>query len=143
MNNGYKKLSRGGYHAGHPWYYFLGGKVPTPKQIRNEAACSSYRGYMAADIETISKRDEPRRSEGLRKIRAKVMDDLRCDVSRYRELARKLHNYRRVSETCERDAIACDDIHVSMSLKHAHIFNDFAHLNTLDNLPDQQRDLFG
>jgi len=51
-------------------------------------------------------------------------------------------SYRRVSETCKRDAIACDDIHVSMSLKHAHIYNGFAHLNTLDNLPNRQCDFF-
>lgn len=31
---------------------------------------------------------------------------------------------------------------MSMSLKFAHIYNGFAHLNTLDTLPEQQFNLF-
>ena len=29
-----KELSHKGYSAGHPWYYFLGGAVPTIKEIK-------------------------------------------------------------------------------------------------------------
>jgi len=36
----------------------------------------------------------------------------------------------------------CHDIHTAMGLKHAHLYNDFAHLIYLENLPDQQQDLF-
>jgi len=139
---GFKRLTCGGYHAGHPWYYLLGGAVPTLKQIRNEAVGSGYRGYMAEDIDAAAKRAEPKRSEELRKIRAKVLDDLRSDISRYRQVTFKLHTHRRISAVCENDIISCDDIHTAMSLKHAHIYNGFAHLNTLDNLSEQQGDLF-
>lgn len=139
---GFKRLICGGYHAGHPWYYLHGGRVPTFKQIRNEAVGSGYRGYMAEDIDTAAKRAEPKRSEALRKIRAKVLGDLRRDISRYRQVTFKLHDHRRISKICKQKALSCDDIHTAMSLKHAHIYNGFAHLNTLDNLPEQQGDLF-
>jgi len=90
----------------------------------------------------VAKRAEPKRSEDLRKIRAKVIDDLYSDISRYRQVTFKLRAHRRDSTTNDLEAISCDDIHVSMSLKHAHIYNGFAHLNTLDNLSQQQGDLF-
>ncbi len=138
----FKRLTCGGYHAGHPWYYLLGGAVPTLKQIRSEAAGSGYRGYMAEDIDNAAKRAEPKRSETLRKIRVKVLNDLRNDISRYRQVTFKLHAHRRISAICEEEVISCDDIHTAMSLKHAHIYNGFAHLHTLDRLPEQQGDFF-
>jgi len=138
----FKRLTCGGYHTGHPWYYLLGGMVPTLKQIRNEAIGSGYRGYMAEDIDTGANKAEPKRSEALRKIKAKVLDDLRGDISHYRQVTFKLHAHRRISATCEKEISSCDEIHTSMSLKHAHIYNGFAHLHTLNNLPEQQGDLF-
>ena len=124
--NGFERMTCGGYHAGHPWYYLLGGVVPTPKQIRNEVVGSGYRGYMAEDIDIAAKRAEPKRSEALRnKIRAKVLDGLRSDISRYRQVAFKLHEHPRISATCGKEVISCDNIHTAMSLKHAHIYNGF------------------
>jgi hypothetical protein len=38
--------------------------------------------------------------------------------------------------------VSSADIHMSMSLKHNHIYNQFAHLLTLDELLGRQRDLF-
>ncbi len=138
----FKRLTCGGYNAGHPWYYLLGGVVPTLKQIRNEAVGSFYRGYMAGDIDAAAKRAEPNRSEVLRKIKAKILDDLHSDISCYRKVAFNLHAHRRIAAKCKSEVISCDDIHTAMSLKNAHIYNGFAHLNTLDNLPEQQGDLF-
>ena len=37
---------------------------------------------------------------------------------------------------------SCADIHTDISLKYAHIYNDFAHLNYIDDLLAQQGDLF-
>lgn len=48
-----------GYHAGHPWYYLLGGDVPTPKQIQAAAAASDYCGYMAEELSKIDRQCEP------------------------------------------------------------------------------------
>ena len=130
-----------GYSIGHPWYYVLGGPVPTLKQIRALAIRLEYRGYMEADILAASKKPEPKRSETLRAIRRKVLEDLRRDISRYRKLARELRRYRR---ECPQDPedYQCAEIHTGMSLKVAHLYNDFAHLNYLDTLPQQQGDLF-
>jgi len=36
----------------------------------------------------------------------------------------------------------CADVHTNLSLKFAHIYNGFTHLNFLDDLPSQQGDLF-
>ena len=130
-----------GYSIGHPWHYVLGGAIPTLKQIRAQAIGRGYLGYMARDIEEISKRAEPKRSQTLRKIRAKVMDDLQADISRYRELVRELQKFQRANPANETAPI-CHDVHTSISLKFAHIYNGFAHLAYLDNLPDQQQDLF-
>ena len=66
---------------------------------------------------------------------------MRADIARYRELARALNNERKG----EADAAAkafCSNVCVSMSLKYAHIYNGFAHLDVLDALP-RQGDLFG
>ncbi|MEM7069358.1 MAG: hypothetical protein AAF478_10790 [Pseudomonadota bacterium] len=54
------------YPVGHPWYYLLGGKVPTPKQIQAKAIASEFRGYKANDLHRINKMSEPMRSEQLR-----------------------------------------------------------------------------
>jgi len=96
---------------------------------------------MERDIQSASNKPEPQRSEALRTIKLKVMEDLRSDLSRYRALARTLQTHRQkhgwVLERPE-----CHDIHTGLSLKFAHIYNDFAHLNYIKALPHQQRDMF-
>ena len=134
-----------GYHAGHPWYYLLGGDIPTPKQIQADAIAANYCGYKADDLRKIDQQAEPRRSENLRKWQAKFRKDLKSDLSRYREVVRELRQYR---ETQDLDVVpsCCDDAHTAMSLKHAHLYNDFAHLHFLDELLSKggnQLDLFG
>ena len=112
-----------GYDPGHPWYYFLGGQRLRLKEIQASAIESGYGGYRASEIGKADKLAEPNRSHALRAIRDEVRQSLTEDVSRYRELALRLAEYRRsgsedVSQGC------CDDIHVGMSLKHNHLFND-------------------
>lgn len=131
-----------GYRSGHPWYYLLGGKRLTLKEIRDCATARGYRGYLAHEIDETDSMAEPRRSQKLRAIRAEVKAELADDVSRYRELARQLARRR---EAGEDDAFekTCDDIHTNISLKHNHIYNAFAHLRVLDEMLGKQGDLFG
>jgi hypothetical protein len=131
-----------GYGAGHPWFYFLGGPVLTPKEIREEVRRSGYRGYLADDICKADRKPEPQRSKALRELRAEMRRMLRADISRYREVARALHAYRRQQAHVTERPVSSADIHMSMSLKHNHIYNQFAHLLTLDELLGRQRDLF-
>lgn len=60
-----------------------------------EVRTKGYKGYMASDIEDADRRPEPKRSEILRQIKEKVMDDLKRDISHYREVARELHRHRK------------------------------------------------
>ena len=105
-----------GRHSGHPWYYLLGGVVPTPKQIRAEAVASDYCGYMSDDIRQIDRMSEPRRSEKLRKLQTKFKTDLARDLSIYREVVRRLRHERRTNPLREFPT-CCDDVHTAMSLK--------------------------
>ncbi len=131
-----------GRSAGHPWFYFLGGPVLTPKQIRESVRLSGYRGYLADDISHADRKPEPHRSTALRKLRAEVQRMLWADISRYREVARELHAYRKEHAHVEVLPNMSAEVHTSMSLKHNHIYNQFAHLLTLDELLSRQRDLF-
>jgi hypothetical protein len=131
-----------GYPVGHCWYYLLGGKVLSPKQIRQKTLDSGYQGYAAEDIAQADQKAEPKRSDALRQLRAKFAADLKQDISRYRECALALHRFRKANPLTGKPDCA-EDVHVSMSLKYAHMTNNFAHLATIDNLLSRQRDLFG
>ncbi|MBB4022540.1 MULTISPECIES: hypothetical protein [Actibacterium] len=130
----------GGYAPGHPWYYLLGGDILPPKAIRIEARLAEYKGYRQEEILNAAAKPEPQRSKFLHKIRAEVQQSLKDNISRYREVARELHTYRR-SHSREPTPNCSESVHMSMSLKYAHIYNDFAHLDLLDSLP-QQASLF-
>ena len=130
------------YHAGHPWYYLLGGDAPTPKQIQANAIASDYCGYKADDLRKIDQQSEPKRSANLHKWQSKFREDLKSDISIYREVVRELHQYRG-SQDSDANPSCCHEVHTSMSLKFAHLYNDFAHLNFLDELLGGQMDLFG
>jgi hypothetical protein len=130
-----------GYSSGHSWYYHLGGAPLFPKQIREETRASGYRGYARDDIEDAGRLAEPKRSQMLRGFQARFRDDLRRDLSRYRECVRNLRLYR-VKHTGAPIEPVCDGVHVAISLKHNHLVNDFAHLIWLDELLSRQRDLF-
>jgi len=131
-----------GYSAGHPWYYLRGGRRLSLKEIRESVRARGYRGYLADDIAKADNMCEPQRSEALRAMRAEAVADLKCDVSRYRKLSLDLVRRREAGLDKTHDG-CCADIHTSLSLKHNHIYNAFAHLVTLDGLLEKQGDLFG
>lgn len=130
-----------GYISGHPWYYVLGGTILTPKQIMSKVQMKEYKGYMWDAMQAADNKPEPQRSEALREIWEKVLKDYRSDLSTYRKYVHKLRRYRRENfQTIDR--LVCEDIHVSISLKHNHLYNDFAHLIRLHDLLSYQPDLF-
>ncbi|WP_026480544.1 hypothetical protein [Ahrensia sp. 13_GOM-1096m] len=130
------------YSTGHPWYYLLGGRVLTLKQIREATRYSQYQGYMRDDIAGMDKLPEPRRSAKLRTLRVKIIADLRNDISGHRKRALELHRYR-MNHPVPSQPTSSADIHTNISLKHNHLVNDFAHLMYLDDLLGKQGDLFG
>ena len=101
-----------GYHPGHPWYYYLGGKPLSPREILEATRHSGYLGYARERIANLDHLSEPKRSQSLRAERDKFRSDLR------------------------------EDIHVALSLKHNHMVNNFGHLILLDELLSKQKDLF-
>lgn len=108
--------------------------------IRFEVRLAGYKGYREDDIQQAAAKPEPERSRTLRRIRQETMNSLRENISIYRKVARELHSYRR--EHAGQEIPNCSaPVHTSMSLKYAHIYNDFGHLELLDSLP-QQADLF-
>ena len=135
-----QEARRNSYGPGHPWYYVLGGKPLYPKQIMKAVEHCSYRGCVAADIDRLDSLPEPKRTRALRAMKEKVLADYRADLSRYREVALALHRSR--SRKTGEDASLCGDLHVAVSLKHNHLFNDLAHLRVLTQMLDRQRDLF-
>ena len=130
------------YDTGHPWYYVLGGRVHSPKQILEAVKIKGYQGYMAADITEADLKPEPKRTQALRQLKAQVLVELRKDISGYRQYARWLRQYHQKHELSEA-APTCEGVHVAISLKYCHITNDLAHLHTLDHLLSAQGDLFG
>lgn len=129
------------YRPGHPWYYLLGGPALMPSAIREAASRSTYHGYRAADIDKADAMGEPKRTTALRAIRKAVLDELRRDLGRYREVARELRCYRQETAGSSLPEISAD-VHTAISLKHNHLYNDFAHLLRIDALLSRQRDLF-
>jgi hypothetical protein len=130
------ELTCSGYSAGHPWYYLLGGQTPSLRQIRAYVVERGTRGYLHDDIELAHARPEPKRSQELANLREEVVRQLCSDISRYRQIARALRDYRK-QQVLDKQPDVCDDVHVSMSLKFNHLVNGLAHLNRLDKLPKQ------
>lgn len=133
------KLIYKGYSVGHPWYYVRGGKTLSLKDIQAHVNAGRYEGYLAQHISKAHQRAEPGRSAELRDLRAKLIADFWQDVSRYRQCACELRQWR--EENTAKDAIVCADIHTAISLKVNHLINGFANLRSLDALP-AQADLF-
>lgn len=131
-----------GYTEGHPWYYRLGGPVPRPSQIREDARASGYRGWRERYILQMAALPEPQRSIQLRNLREEVLGEYRRDISGYRVCANALRRHRQGLPP-KRQRPAWEDVHTDMGLKYCHLFNDFAHLCWLDDLLARQADLFG
>ncbi len=136
-----RSLSGGGYSPGHPWYYFLGGKVLSPKSILKEVLASGYQGYRT-DINYACNLVEAKRSEQLRKIKAEVLGQYRANLERYREVIQEL----RKTPAHDRGpdgTTSPASVHTSASLKYCHLYNDLAHLIRIDDALSVQGDLFG
>lgn len=136
-----KTVQANDYGAGHCWYYKLGGKALTPKQILADVKKSGYQGYMQDDFEKLNKKAEPMRSAGIRKLTLKVKESLKHNMAQYRKYARELADLRKHPSLLDQDPI-CSDVDMNMSLKHNHIYNDFAHLVYLETIKSKQLDLF-
>lgn len=130
------------YNTGHPWYYFLGGSVPSIKEIQNDARQSKYQGYRRDDIRAADSKSGPTRTAALRAIQSDVVIEVKRNIAGYRKRALELHRHRAANALPDKPVV-CDNIHTNISLKHNHLFNDFAHLITLDDLLSKQGDLFG
>lgn len=130
-----------GYCPGHPWYYFLGGRVRRPREILEDTRASGYQGYARDDILAADALAEPKRSATLRALQIKFRADLKQDLSKYRAYVRDLRLHRLKHGNRPEDSV-CDGVHVAMSLKHSHMVNNFGHLIYLDQLLTRQRDLF-
>ena len=74
-------------------------------------------------------------------MKGRVLTSFWKNLSRYRELANQLRQYRQTNDSRHAGAV-CDGIHTNISLKHNHIFNDIAHLLFLDDCLSKQKDLF-
>jgi hypothetical protein len=135
-------LTYQGYQAGHPWYYLLGGPVPRLKQIKACAAASGYKGFDADVIEAANRLPEPKRSRKLQKLQDSFRNDLRFDIKRYRQLVAKLRKDRQHNGIHQNKPVCCD-VHTALSLTFSHLYNDFAHLHTLDQMMYVQQELFG
>lgn len=131
-----------GYSIGHCWYYRLGGDILKPKAIRDYVRFTGGRGYMADDIDVIDRMAEPARSIKLRELQAKFRIDLASDLARYRQVAHQIRQDR-LSGDSTTDAPIATCIYMAISLKFAHLYNDFAHLDQVENLLTLQGDLFG
>lgn len=119
------------YSPSHPWFYKLGGKPISLKNIRHQVIQSQYQGYLADDIAKLHKMPEPNRSNRLLGMREECLAELRRDIQIYRRLRRELAHQIR-NNTHNHDSTICTDIDVSLSLKYSHLSNHFAHLNALD-----------
>ncbi len=114
-----------------------------PKAILAAAKKIEYQGYKRDDINQADNRQEPERSSSLRSLRLSALNDLQADLRTYRELARDLRDFRKMDIAEQEVQPICSDIHMSMSLKYNHLYNDFAHLVFIDELLSLQLDLFG
>ncbi len=133
------------YDAGHPWYYKLGGTVHKPKAILARVKDSKHQGYRFDDINRADDRAEPQRSSSLRLLREEALNDLRSNLAIYRKCICELREYRLLDvagQQARDEESFCNDIHTSMSLKYCHLYNDFAHLVSIDDLLSIQADLF-
>ena len=138
-------ISHNDYSPSHPWYYYLGGERLSLNQIRAMARAGAEQypfKLMAEEAIAADKLGEPKRSEELRKFKAKKEQELIRDISIYRRVVREL-NHQRKHQPNKQAFTSCDDVNTSMSLKFAHLYNDFSQWDYVNELLNQQADLFG
>lgn len=125
-----------GYGPTHPWYYVLGGTPLSPKQILLNVAASGYQGYRSDEISTIANRPSKVRYVKAEELQHVVLQEFRKNVHRYRRVVHELYQYRRTEHA---DTEACKDVHVAVSLKHNHLYNDLAHVIRLEQILAQKQ----
>ncbi|WP_416877405.1 hypothetical protein [Litorimonas sp.] len=128
------------YQPSHPWYYRLGAPPLFPSQIKASVDVEHYPDFMIEDILAATAMAEPQRSERLRSIRCKIRAELRRDLAIYLERLREL-KARRLDPSPEDQPIA-SCVYTAMSLKHNHIYNDYAQLMICEKFLSEQGDLF-
>lgn len=129
------------YRPGHPWYYVLGGDVLYPKQILENVLQDDDLYVSFNEIANADNKNEPLRSEALRKLREKNRQFLQSDLRRYREVIRELSAFRKEFDAHSSE-LTCESVHVNVSLKHNHIYYHLKFLKTVHNLLSVQPDLF-
>lgn len=129
-----------GYNSGHPCYYKFGGRVLLPSEIKSSVDLESYPDLMIEDVLTASAMAEPIRSERLRGLRQRAREDLSRDLAIYLDRARELNKRRLDLDPPEQPICSC--VYVAMSLKHNHLYNDYARLMICERHLSKQGDLF-
>lgn len=124
------------YSSGHPWYYVFRGEVLSIKQIWKLVHASSYKGSNEENISRLYGNDPK-----LKVMKEEVLSSLSKNISRYRQLALSLHRYRLKASKNQQEP-SCEDVHVGMSLKYNHIYNDLAHLTYIEKQLSGQLELF-
>ena len=140
-----ERITYKSYDSGHPWYYLLGGPVLKPRDILHSTITRGYRGWMETEIVAADNKAEPERSSILRLMRKHAYEHYKSDICRYRQLAYAITERRRKHGLIQRDdsgAFLLDESDTAISLKHNHLYNDFAHLTLIDHLLARQPDLF-
>lgn len=134
----------GDYHVGHPWYYKLGGRAHTPKEIREDARIRALDGHFANGFAHLDRKKEPARSDAIEKERSEIKANITERISRYREVVRELHRLRTFigPEPYDWFKHVLNDTNQAVGLVHAHISYHYAYLHALNAL-DQQQGLFG
>lgn len=132
-----------GYSSEHCWYYYLGGRILRLSEIRAEAIASGYRGYCEAEIDRIDRLPAEKRSRAIRDMRKRFEKTALEDAKRYRQVAARVR-YRRhwLGPYPDEHRDMCNEPCMGLSLKHNHLFNDFAILHALDKLGEIQMELF-
>ena len=128
------------YRAGHPWYYRLGNRILFPSEIKAKVTLDDYPDFMIEDMLKAANMAEPKRSERLRTIRENIRQSLRSDLDIYLKYVRELKVRRLDPDPPEQSISSC--VYMAMSLKHNHIYNDYAQLMICEQYLAQQADLF-
>lgn len=128
------------YNSAHPCYYKFGGLVLFPSEIKSSVDLESYPDLMVEEILAASSMAEPKRSERLRGLRQAMRQELSRNLAIYLDRVRALKARRLDPDPPAQHVSSC--VYVAMSLKHNHIYNDYARLMICEQHLSKQRDFF-
>ena len=134
-----------GYDSGHPWYWYLGGAIPTVEDIRKEAEKSA-RGYLQYEIEKLATKPEPRRSRDIQKMREDVEEGLKRSLKQYSHYCNRVRYRRRWQGPWEdQNMDIWREPNQNACLVHNHLHNAYgnlAHLDQIGRASNEQLTLF-